>query len=936
MVSAKQRVSKLCGVRVRRIFLILCLLKLSLAAVGASAIALSVTQPNLVTGKIQVSKSLAMAESHRVQALRQRLGRPSLDPGAVPMRSHVEAVVRFSNTLDPAANGRLLRSEAGGFVVESLRAVPSIQVQRTWKNLSVAVVTLDSVDELDALLNLPGALVLGEPEIFVAETANLELVGSIPANLLGADGSGSVVAIVDTGVDYTSGAFGSCVSVGSPGCAVVRSVDTAIDDGQLDASNQRHGTHVSAVALAVAPKSTLAVYDVFSGSSASTVSINTAIDDIVTQKLNGINIVVANFSLGVPVKLNENCETTQDLDALLNAGILPVVSAGNSTPGSGPGTFAPACHPGAVGVGAVYDTAGPSLFCDPPAVPDHVLCQSNYGRNVDLLAPGFRVGGGGTVLSGTSSASPHVAGAVAALRSAGVATSLEAFRLLAKSGVSVVDERDGQRIPRLQLEAALALFKAPNEIAEPNDRPSGALELGGAQGTMLASNFGAIAEEGGIADPDHRVWFRLVLTASGTLTLSTRYSNFDTRLTASSQGSTFIDNNSGIGGTSELAFQVLAGSTVLIGVSGEDSAVGRIQLEWNLVEPTRSPFLSSGPTRILDSRRSGVPSDFGGTVKVQLPADRFGQPKIGDLAQLTVVATGASEPGFLAATVCGAPTPTSQLNWRRDADASNVVYAPVSAEGQVCLSVSGSTQLVMDYYGRFRGAAVAPNFTRRLVDSRSDVGSRLTPENLSRQFRLTNVNASFFRMVNITVTNSRSYANIVVGQCGYRQSEMLRSIPSESAVATSLILIGLSEPSVCIQSDQPTDVIIDEVASIYDFGTSSLSYESYLRAQGNNKLAGILLDPYVETVLAIPTPASQFDRSTIVRMSIDATQSSAGWVSVRSCGRPFEETSVVNYSAGERHAAVLTLPVGPLCFLSSSSISIVVAKLGGFASDLDR
>ncbi len=60
-----------------------------------------------------------------------------------------------------------------------------------------------------------------------------------------------VVAILDTGVNYTHAAFGNCTSPGMPeACRVSAAVEVALNDGALD--DNGHGTNVAAIALGVA------------------------------------------------------------------------------------------------------------------------------------------------------------------------------------------------------------------------------------------------------------------------------------------------------------------------------------------------------------------------------------------------------------------------------------------------------------------------------------------------------------------------------------------------------------------------------------------------------------------------------------------------------------------------------------------------------------
>jgi subtilisin family serine protease len=89
------------------------------------------------------------------------------------------------------------------------------------------------------------------------------------------------------------------------------------------------------------------------------------------------------------------------VDALAGSGVLPVVAAGNSTEDAC--GISPASADGALAVGATDRGDDETGF-------------SNYGTCVALFAPGqdivsAKLGGGSVAESGTSMASPHVAGA---------------------------------------------------------------------------------------------------------------------------------------------------------------------------------------------------------------------------------------------------------------------------------------------------------------------------------------------------------------------------------------------------------------------------------------------------------------------------------------------------------------------------------------------
>ena len=178
---------------------------------------------------------------------------------------------------------------------------------------------------------------------------------------------------------------------------------TAINDGRGTSDCNGHGTHVAGTiggtTHGVAKSVRLVPVRVFGCTGGS--SNSTIIAGIDWVRANHVKPAVANMSLGGPASSATDTATNN----LINAGVTVVVAAGNNNANAC--NYSPARVANAITVGSTTSTDARSSF-------------SNFGSCVNIFAPGTSITSAWhtstsatNTISGTSMASPHVAGVAA-------------------------------------------------------------------------------------------------------------------------------------------------------------------------------------------------------------------------------------------------------------------------------------------------------------------------------------------------------------------------------------------------------------------------------------------------------------------------------------------------------------------------------------------
>jgi subtilisin family serine protease len=328
-------------------------------------------------------------------------------------------------------------------------------------------------------------------------------------------GSGVRAYIIDTGINTGHTQFGGRASIAWDG----------IGDGNQDCNG--HGTHVSGTVgsstYGVAKGVTLIGVRVFGcGNTGDNATIVAGIN---WTAANAVKPAVANMSLGG----GASTATDAAVNGLINAGVVAVVAAGND--GLDACNYSPARVPNAITVGSTTSTDARSSF-------------SNYGTCVDVFAPGSSILStwiGSTsatnTISGTSMASPHVAG-VAALYLQGNTTATPATvanAIITTSTANKVTSAGTGSPNRLVYSLLTGTVTPPNSFTYTGSLSgtgAAAIQPGGTyyQSTVSGSHTGALTGPG-TADFDlylfkwnGSTWVQVAASESATSTENINYS----------------------------------------------------------------------------------------------------------------------------------------------------------------------------------------------------------------------------------------------------------------------------------------------------------------------------------------------------------------------------------------------------------------------------
>ena len=406
-------------------------------------------------------------------ALTSRLAATTETPGYHPEGVRVVVMLQSpglrSTALGNVAGRRNEIARLQQAISETLESHDFETINR-FKAIPAMVGVVKNESALARLAANPNVIMIDED---IGGTGHLDdsvtLIDADQRHLYGNEGSGVVVAVLDSGVDTDNSDL--AVSIIHQECFL--DFDGSINGvGLCPSGSDRqsgagaaeddagHGTHVTGIVTSngvitpgpgVAPSANIISIKVLAGPTFRGVfqyfsEVLAALDFVINNPQ--MNIRVINMSLGTSALYNGDCDSSTSFNAagasaintLRANGVIAFASSGNN--GSGTQMTSPACISNVVSVGSSNSSGFMSAF-------------TNSNSSLDIVAPGAGIkssGIGDTVknASGTSMASPHAAGCAALLIESGDASTPDMIETrLESSQVLVTNPLNGLSFPHI-------------------------------------------------------------------------------------------------------------------------------------------------------------------------------------------------------------------------------------------------------------------------------------------------------------------------------------------------------------------------------------------------------------------------------------------------------------------------------------------------------
>ena len=351
---------------------------------------------------------------------------------------------------------------------------------RKYKDLISMKVSQKELKELEENLNVEKISYSHQIKAFLQDSVpliNASIIWPIQINNINITGIDETVCVIDTGINFSHPDL-----TGKNKTCIIDCFDKTCVENCSIGDDNGHGTHVAGIVGAnngikgVAINVSLIglkVLDSNGNGSGNGLDLVNAIDWCIENKEN-YNISVITMSLGTTTLYDNYCDDTfsttwtKSINNATSHNISVVIATGND--GNTTHISSPACIQNATSVGWSNKN-------------DTIISNSNRNNITDLFAPGTSINstynnGGYTPLSGTSMATPHVAGAIALinqfLRLTGQTKTPQEIESVLNSTGKIIDDSGGSGLNFSRIDIYSAILSldetAPNvTLSSPAD-----------------------------------------------------------------------------------------------------------------------------------------------------------------------------------------------------------------------------------------------------------------------------------------------------------------------------------------------------------------------------------------------------------------------------------------------------------------------------------
>ncbi|MFH1711233.1 MAG: S8 family serine peptidase [Nanoarchaeota archaeon] len=393
----------------------------------------------------------------------------------------VEVIVSVENAVEKKFFGLVDNKITRGEIIEDI-GKEKVEHEFSSSNSFSAVIDKKDIEKLKKISGIG----IVEDKVFHAmlsvSTGIINASKTWPLQISGINltGIGTTACILDSGVDYSHVDLGGCFgnNNASSSCKVIGGYDYCADNSACNTEDSDpedvngHGTHVAGIIAAngtvmgVAPGAKIVAIKIMNISGSASVSDTVAAIDWCVNNASVFNISVISMSLGAGL-YTTYCDSEpgyEEISASINSAVAKnisvVIASGND--GSTISISSPACIENATAVGWANKD-------------DTINTNSNRNSLVKLFAPGTSItstksSGGYEVRSGTSMATPHVAGAIALINQFLELTNQEKTpkeieTILDNTGKRINDVSNGLNFSRINVyDAVISLDNSVPEV----------------------------------------------------------------------------------------------------------------------------------------------------------------------------------------------------------------------------------------------------------------------------------------------------------------------------------------------------------------------------------------------------------------------------------------------------------------------------------------